>query len=326
MTSRLPFITEEYGNRANPPAVTAKIAAHLILGPREEPFLRALLISIAGAAQTLIVNDNSPAPSPHQTVLEDSHFGREEGSLILDRTPFTGFADARNVCMRIHAERNAGDWIAFVDADEVHAPAIATIAQNLEKLPSSYDFVDGYTWHFFQSFDYYTSIERRMMFFRYKPGIRWEGAVHERLIGLDGKRVALPYVYAHYGHTLAPRRHAEKGRHYSSLGAPGGVLREDQLADFDVAEYFAPEYPRLLRFRAAHPPAAKATLEMLRPQLSEFHTLTDRIVRAQPAGTAVKNALRRANYELRWRGRRFSRLAAILTETSTSPPGRPAAG
>ena len=149
--------------------------------------------------------------------------------------------------------------------------------------------------------------------------------MHERLIGLDGKRIALPYVYAHYGHTLAPRRHAEKGRHYSSLGAPGGVLREDQLDDFDVAEYFAPEYPRLLRFRAAHPPAANATLEALRPQLSQFHALTDRIVRGQPPAVAAKNAIRRANYELRWRGRQFSRLAAILTKTSTSSPGRGAA-
>jgi hypothetical protein len=304
--------------------VTAKIAAHLILGPREEPFLGALLTSIAGAVGTLIVNDNSPGASPHQAALESSPFGRE-GRLIVDRTPFEGFAAARNVCMRIHEARNAGDWIAFVDADEVHGPAVTTIANNLEKLPSDYDFVDGYTWHFFQSFDYYTSIERRMMFFRYKPGIRWEGAVHERLIGLDGKRIALPYVYAHYGHTLAPRRHAEKGRHYSSLGAPGGVLREDQLEGFDVAAYFAPEYPRLLRFNAAHPPAADATLAALRPQLSEFHTLTDRIVRAQPAAIVAKNALRRANYELRWRGRGFSRLAAILTKTSTSGPGRPAA-
>ncbi|HTA40003.1 MAG TPA: glycosyltransferase [Candidatus Acidoferrales bacterium] len=321
----MPFITEEYGGRANPPAVTAKIAAHLILGPREEPFLGALLASIADAVRTLIVNDNGPGESPHQAVLENSAFG-SGGRLIVDRTPFDGFAAARNVCMRIHEARNAGDWIAFVDADEVHAPAVTTIANNLERLPNEYDFVDGYTWHFFQSFDYYTSIERRMMFFRHKPGIHWEGSVHERLTGLDGKRIALPYVYAHYGHTLAPRRHAEKGRHYSSLGAPGGVLREDQLEHFDVAEYFAPEYPRLLRFGAAHPPSAITTIEALKPQLREYHALTDRIVRAQPPATAAKNAIRRANYELRWRGRRFSRLASILTETSTSPPGRPASG
>jgi hypothetical protein len=302
--------------------VTAKIAAHLILGPREEPFLGALLASIQDAAATLIVNDNAPGSSPHAAVLAASRFGRE-GRLAVDRTPFAGFAQARNVCLRLHAERNAGDWVAFVDADEVHGPTVTTIASNLGALAPEYDFVDGYTWHFFQSFEYYTSIERRMMFFRFAPGIRWEGAVHERLEGLTGKRIALPYVYAHYGHTLAPRRHAEKGRHYSSLGAPGNVLREDELEAFDVERYFAPVYPSLLRFRAQHPPAALETLARLAPPLQPHHDLTERIARAHPPALLLRNAIRRANYELRWRGRALSPLAGILTKNSTWPPGRP---
>jgi len=287
------------------------VAAHLILGPREEPFLAAMLASIEAAATLLIVNDNAGDPSPHAAALAASAFGRRN-RLVVDRTPFSGFADARNACLRIHEERDAGDWIAFIDADEVHGTAVERVAKNLHRLPTGYDFVDGYTWHFFQSFEYYTSIERRMMFFRYKPGVRWEGAVHEHLLGLDGKRIALPYVYAHYGHTLQPRRHAEKGRHYSSLGAPGGVLREDELDDFDVAEYFAPEYPRLLAFRAQHPPAANATLAALAPELRDYHALTARIVRAQSPRVKLRNAVRRANYELRWRGRTLDTTARLL--------------
>ncbi len=287
------------------------VAAHLILGPRQEPFLEAMLASVAGAATLLIVNDNAGDPSPHAAALENSSFAREN-RLVVDRTPFSGFADARNVCLRIHAERDAGEWIAFIDADEVHGEAVRRVAKNLHRVPQTYDFVDGYTWHFFQSFVYYTSIERRMMFFRYKPGIRWEGAVHEHLFGLDGKRIALPYVYAHYGHTLQPRRHAEKGRHYSSLGAPGGVLHEDQLDDFDVAQYFAPEYPRLLKFRSQHPPDARAAIATLAPQLREYHDLTAQIVRAQPLRVKVRNLLRQGNYELRWRGRSLEPAARLL--------------
>lgn len=287
------------------------VAAHLILGRREEPFLEAMLASIAGAATLLIVNDNAGNPSPHAAALENSAFAREN-RLVVDRTPFTGFADARNVCLRIHAERDAGDWVAFIDADEVHGTAVRRVAKNLHRVPQTYDFVDGYTWHFFQSFVYYTSIERRMMFFRYKPRVRWEGAVHEHLLGLDGKRIALPYVYAHYGHTLQPRRHAEKGRHYSSLGAPGGVLREEQLGDFDVAQYFAPEYPRLLKFRSQHPPAARDAIAALTPQLREYHHLTAEIVRAQPVRVKAGNVVRQANYELRWRGRGFNPKARLL--------------
>ena len=303
-----------------PADARASVAAHLILGPREEPFLGALLASIEGAAEILIVNDNSPGVSPHAATLDRSAFG-SAGRMLVDRSPFTGFAAARNVCLRLHAEHTTAAWVAFVDADEVHdRQTIAAVARNLYRVPGEYDFVDGYTWHFFQSFEYYTSIERRMMFFRFRPGSHWESAVHEKLVGIDGRRVALPYVYAHYGHTLEPRRHAEKGRQYSALGAPGEVLREDQLGDFDVVRYFEPEYPRLLHFGGSHPQAVLATLEQLRPQLRAYHALTERIVRGQALGVKTRNALRKLNYELRWRGRTFDPLARALMPP---PPPRP---
>ncbi len=288
-----------------------RIAAHLILGARDEPFLEAMLDSIADVASVLIVNDNGPDPSPHTATLAASRFGTES-RLVIDRTPFSGFAAARNVCMRLH-ERTGADWVTFIDADEVHGTAVRRIADCLDRLPAEYDFVDGYTWHFFASFEYYTSIERRMMFFRYRPGLRWEGAVHERLLGLSGKRLALPYVYGHYGHTLKPRRHAEKGRHYSSLGAPGSVLAEEELDGFDVERYFAPVYPRLLRFTGVHPPAARPALERLEAELGPDHGLTERMVRAQPLAVKLANLARKLNYELRWRSRRsHSRARACL--------------
>lgn len=280
------------------------IAAHLILGPREEPFLAAMLESIRDAAAFLIVNDNSPDPSPHAEILSASSFGKA-GALLVDRTPFSGFAAARNVCLRLHQERDAGSWIMFIDADEVHGALIARIAARLDHVAAGYDFVDGYTWHFFGAFEYYTSIERRMMFFRYRPGLHWEGAVHERLHGLTGKRIALPYVYAHYGHTLTPRRHAEKGRQYSSLGAPGNILREEELEGFDVAKYFAPVYPRLLQFSGRHPDAARPTIDRLTSGLAEHHGLTREMVEAQPHAVKLRNVARKLNYELRWRARIF---------------------
>ena len=271
-----------------------------------------MLDSISDVATLLIVNDNSPDPSPHSAVLSASRFGAEE-RIVVDRTPFAGFAAARNVCLRIHGERNAGEWIAFIDADEVHGERVRRIAERLDLVPPKFDFVDGYTWHFFASFDYYTSIERRMMFFRYRPDLRWEGTVHEQLRGLSGKRLAVPYVYAHYGHTLAPRRHAEKGRQYSSLGAPGDVLRADQLDSFDVERYFRPVYPQLMRFWGRHPRAARAALERLGAELAEHHRLTQRIVAGQPPGRKLSNLGRRLNYEWRWRARALDPLARSLT-------------
>ncbi|MDQ2679819.1 MAG: glycosyltransferase [Candidatus Eremiobacteraeota bacterium] len=279
----------------------ASIAAHLIVGARPEPFLESLLASLVGAVKTVIVNDNSPGESPHAASFAKSSFARE-GRLVIDRQAFVDFSTARNRCLALHAEHACGSWVAFVDADEVHAGAIKRIAAGLDGLPRDYDVVDGYTWHFLASFDYYTSIERRMMFFRYSPELRWEGSVHEQLRGLHGKRLALPYVYAHYGHALSARRHAEKGRHYSGLGASGAVLAETELVGIDPRSYFKPEYPRLLRFRGAHPPAAQTQIEQLKIENREEYALTESIVNElRTPGRAATNALRGLNYEQRWR-------------------------
>lgn len=291
----------------------ASVAAHLIVGKKDEPFLDTLLDSLVGVADTLIVNDNAPDPSPHGSTLRTSWFARNK-RLTIDRTPFVDFSTARNACLARHAESNAGDWIAFVDADEVHGDAARRIARRLAYVPRTIDFVDGYTWHFFASFDLYTSIERRMSFFRFTPQVRWNGLVHERLEGLVGARIALPYVYAHYGHVLPARRHAEKGRLYSSLGQPGEIVAEESLDTLDPAHYFRDIWPTLLRFTGEHPPAARPTIERLRETYSAEQTRALELARhAQPPLTRVRNALVKANYEQRWRTRTLIPLARRLT-------------
>ena len=291
-----------------------RVAAHLIVGAQEEPFLPALLRSLEGVAETLIVNDNAAGPSAHERVFAESAFAAR-GALAVDRTPFSGFADARNVCLRLHRERDAGEWIAFIDADEVHGELARTIVTHLESVPKDIGALDAYTWHFFASFDWYTSIERRLMLFRFTPEVRWEGGVHERLVGLPEGRMVLPYVYGHYGHTLEVRRHAEKGRLYKQLGGPGECVPEERLDSLDAREYFARQFPRLLRFRGDHAAAVQPTLAMLRPRLRELHELTENLVRAQALTVKVRNAIRYVNYEQRWRLRVLNPAARRLVSS-----------
>jgi hypothetical protein len=302
--------------------VTSRVWAHLIVGPRAEPFLGALLESLAGTVQTLVVNDNAADPSPHQQTLNDSPFGRG-GTLILDRTPFVDFSHARNRCLDLHGEHGGPPWAAFVDSDEVHAPAVQRVAARLHLVPAEVDFIDGYTWHFFQSFDLYTSIERRMMFFRLHPNLRWAGSVHEQLHGSTGRRVALPYVYGHYGHALPVRRHAEKEHHYRALGhevyrdpAYRGILvPQEELDEIDVAAYFKKRWPLALRFRGRHPVAAEATIALLRAQYAADYTRALALARAaQPPLVRARNALIGLNYEQRWRSRALDPLARKLLQ------------
>ena len=275
-----------------------------------------MLESIAGACSMLIVNDNAPGASPHASALNASRFAREN-RLMVDRSPFTDFANARNVCLRLHGEMNAGPWAAFVDADEVHGDRVNQIAANLDRVPAETSVVEGYTWHFFASFDWYMSIERRMSFFRYDPGLCWEGAVHEQLRGLDGARLVLPYVYAHYGWVMPVQHHAGKGRQYSALGAPGRILDERELKEVGLDTYFefAHRWEHALRFRGSHPAAAVPIVAAMRRERASEFALADRLV-AQHQGPAqkIRNAIMKLNYEQRWRLRALNPQARRLVE------------
>ncbi|HET7814948.1 MAG TPA: glycosyltransferase [Candidatus Baltobacteraceae bacterium] len=287
-----------------------RVAAHLILGPREEPFLGALCESLKDACDVLLVNDNSPDPSPHAATLAQSTFGKT-GRLIVDRTPFTDFASARNVCVRLHREHDAGDWVVAVDGDDVHTPDVANITRNLHAVPEHIDYVDGYIRHFFQSFDWYMSVDRHRSFFRFKPELQWERSVHEQLAGLSGKRLALPYVYAHYGWVVPAQLHADKLRQYMRLGAPDET-HESALERVRPNSYVAFEkrWATAIRFTGAHPAAAQPTIEQIRRRRGPEFEQVDALVReSQSLPMRVRNAAMRWNFELRWRGRAINPLA-----------------
>ncbi|MFN2448995.1 MAG: glycosyltransferase [Candidatus Baltobacteraceae bacterium] len=295
------------------PAAPLRVAAHLIVGPREEPFLGALCESLKDACDFLLVNDNSPEPSPHAAVLAQSALGTS-GRLVVDRTPFANFAAARNVCLRLHREHDAGDWVIAVDADDVHSERVAVIARNLRFVPEDVDFVDGYIRHFFQSFDWYMSIDRHRSFFRFAPELRWERSVHEQLTGLPGKRLALPYVYSHYGWVVPAQLHADKLRQYQGLGAPEETL-DSTLARVRTGSYvsFSKRWGSAIRFASAHPPAARATIARIRLERGpEFEQVEALIHAHQSFPVRARNALMRWNYEMRWRGRALNPLARRL--------------
>jgi hypothetical protein len=291
------------------------IAAHIIVGARPEPFLPALLASLDGVVDALLVNENSGlSTSENLLVLQASSFAQRQ-MLRIDHTPFENFAAARNICLRMHAEEaEPAEWVAFVDADEVHCSTAKSIAQHLNAVPATINFVDGYTYHFFQSFDWYMSIERRMSFHRFTPMIYWDGAVHEQLRGLEDTRIALPYVYMHYGHVLSARRHAEKELQYAALGRPGDTPPPPTIEEIERQSYFAQFWPRLMRFHGQHPQTAQMVIEQLRSSMAQEFAETERYIqaRANTLSAVATRAYWRFNYDLRWRSRELNSIARKL--------------
>jgi hypothetical protein len=137
--------------------------------------------------------------------------------------------------------------------------------------------------------------------------------VHEKLYGPVGQRVALPYVFGHYGWVLPIERQAAKERLYASLGRPGKMLPPEELDAPDLERSFREEWRTVLRFRGSHPPAVRPTIAQLRQTLRPQFTAVDEIVpRNQSIADRVHNAFMRINYEQRWRLRAVNPLARRL--------------
>ncbi len=272
------------------------IVAHLIIGARREPYLPAVLESIADVAARAIVNDNGGSiPGANDDFLQASKLGRE-GKLDLIRTAFAGFDAARNACIDATPPDVRDCWVLFVDADEVHDRELAAMAALLPDLPADVDAVDGYSRHFVGSFDWWLSIERRLCFFRNDPARRWHGRVHERLEPM-GRRVVLPCVWAHYGHVVTPRMEWEKSRLYSSLGQPGFSPTDDELSRVDAGMAWGRMRSDVLRFTGEHPAAMRATIADLSHRWAANFAQVDALFSPCPPMVRLRRAIRRANFD-----------------------------
>jgi len=271
------------------------IVAHLIVGSRPEPYLAAVLDSIEGVCAHAVVNDNSGTmPGPNDEILHGSRFARDD-RLTIDRSAFTGFADARNACIDATPARFAGAWTLFVDADEVHGDELPRMGSLLSALPSDVDAVDGYSRHFVGSFAWWLSVERRLCFFRARDDRRWSGRIHEHLDPI-GRRAVLPCVWSHYGHVVTPRMEWEKSRLYSSLGQAGFAPTDAELSVVDAAMAWGRMRPDVMRYRGEHPPAARPLIRELATRWAATFADVDALFARCSTVERLRRTLRRANY------------------------------
>ncbi|MGH7716660.1 MAG: glycosyltransferase, partial [Vulcanimicrobiaceae bacterium] len=237
------------------------LACALCVGASPEPYLEATLASIASVVDLLVVNDNAGDSINSNIATITASAIAKSGRLRIIQTTFVDFATMRNDAFAALAANATPDWVLWLDADEVHGDGLISLTRDLlPKLGSEYGSVDGYTDHFLGSFSWISDVARRFCTYRFDPQLRWKNPVHEKIEGLRGKALIVPYRYAHYGNVLPPELYAVKDRRYLALG---------NVVEYDPP---APEHATLeniyrhkgkfaRRFRGKHPSAARPLVE-----------------------------------------------------------------
>jgi hypothetical protein len=278
------------------------IVAHIIIGAKPETYLACMLESIADVCGHAVVNDTSgESPSTNRPDVEQSRFAREN-RLTYIHTTFADFASARNACIDATPASFARSWGLIVDADEVHGPALSSMAALLPRLPQSVDAVDAYLRHFVGSFSWWFELGRTRCLFRLDEERRWQEKIHERLSPVR-HRIALPVVWFHYGHVITPREEAEKGQLYASLGQPDPAPTQLQVERASAARVWPGLLRKASRFTGPHPSAAASTISALSRERAALFAEVEALAANQSLVQRLRNAARTLNYQrlLGWR-------------------------
>lgn len=280
-----------------------QVVALLLVGARPEPYLAALLASLNGAIDRLVVNDNSGLPGGlNRRVIETSQLFHE-GRVDIVEAPFEGFARARNLCLdAIRAADNPDPltWVLMVDADEVHGPLLANLTRRvLPSLAPAVSAVDGYVVQFMQTNDFFISLDRRHnLLYKLNPDLHYEREVHERLKGISGRDICLPYTYYHYGYVRPNQQILEKWVQYNRLGDT--TYDAQSFPDQASPSMFLDQAPICMPFRWRQPPALKILdiTQLANPETTlEFrHVVESHLLQPWPRCRAW---LRRVNYRIR---------------------------
>jgi hypothetical protein len=282
---------------------TITIACALCVGATPEAYLPAALAAIAPAVDALVVNDNSGlARSENVRAIEASAFATRP--LIVEALPFVDFADMRNRAFALLGRLPVRpDWVLFLDADEVHGEQLRYIAHELlPRLRREVAHVDGYTYHFFGTFGWITDIARRLMFYRYDPSLRWENAVHEKIVGLHGRSIVLPYAYHHYGNVVPPALLARKHTAYYALG---NRVPEPPSEDAATIAQFVDKARDVRRYEAPHPFVVRPTLGAIAAGSRETFAAIDTAFAAAESANRTRRRLVALNEALRVELRRL---------------------
>jgi tetratricopeptide (TPR) repeat protein len=206
------------------PAAGLRLSLCMIVRDEEEMLPRSLA-AVQDAVDEIVVVDTG---SRDRTV----EIARSCGATVVEREWTGSFAEARNAS--IHAA--SGDWLLFLDADEVLDPADAPLLRELAGRTWREAFYLVETNHTGELGDGTAVTHNALRLFRNRPEYRFEGRVHEQIAhnlpsGLPERIEPTQVRVDHYGYLGAVRDAREKSRRNIEL------LRR-QLADAGANPFF----------------------------------------------------------------------------------------
>ncbi|MBS1845729.1 MAG: glycosyltransferase [Actinobacteria bacterium] len=172
----------------------------------EEEMLPRSLAAVADAVDEIVVVDTG---SRDRTV----EIARSFGATVVEREWTGSFAEARNASI----EAATGDWLLFLDADEVLDPADAPLLRELTGRTWREAFYLIETNHTGELGDGTAVTHNALRLFRNRPEYRFDGRVHEQIAqnlpsGLPERIEPTAVRVDHYGYLGAVRDAKEKSR------------------------------------------------------------------------------------------------------------------
>jgi tetratricopeptide (TPR) repeat protein len=206
------------------PATGLRLSLCMIVRDEEEMLPRSLAV-VAGAVDEIVVVDTGS----HDRTVE---IARSFGATVVEREWTGSFAEARNASI----EAATGDWLLFLDADEVLDPADAPLLRELTGRTWREAFYLVETNHTGELGDGTAVTHNALRLFRNRPEYRFEGRVHEQIAhnlpsGLPERIEPTQVRVDHYGYLGAVRDAKEKSRRNIEL------LRS-QLAEAGANPFF----------------------------------------------------------------------------------------
>lgn len=216
------------------PAAGLRISLCMIVRDEEEMLPRSLAAA-AEAVDEIVVIDTG---SRDRTV----EIARSFGATVIEREWTGSFAAARNASI----EAASGDWLLFLDADEVLHPADGPLLRELAGRTWREAFYLVETNHTGEVGDGTAVTHNALRLFRNRPEYRFEGRVHEQIAhrlpsGLPERLEPTEIRVDHYGYLGAVRDAKEKSRRNiellrRQLGASSGA---DPFLHFNLGSELA---------------------------------------------------------------------------------------